>query len=245
MNKIIFHSNREYNSYINDFYPQPSAKLIPKWYSNADKYVKDPKTGEYVPNYDGGKMPSFKACPAILDFFTSGYVFVTPCDLFFYKENNQILIKKPKGYEDFCAAREPMPGFETPYGYSEHHFHWFPQWSVELPDGYSAIYLNPVNHYNLPFITVAGIIDNDKVTTSGLMPFFLKKDFEGIIKAGTPFVQIIPFKREDWSMELKMQACVQGNLKSMQLHSASIFFRILGHIVKLKLLSYYLICRKL
>ena len=38
---------------------------------------------------------------------------------------------------------------------------------------------------------------------AGLMPFFLKKGFEGIVPAGTPYVQIIPFKREDWEMEIK------------------------------------------
>jgi hypothetical protein len=204
MNKIIFHSNREYNLYIDKFYPEPISKNIPEWYHISEKYDKDSK-GQIKKNwYNDGKLPSFKACPALLDLFLTGYTLKTPCDLLFYKSKGLINVKSPKGYEDFCAAREPMPGFETPYGYSEHHFHWFPQWSVELPDGYSAIYLNPVNHYNLPFITVAGIIDNDKVTSSGLMPFFLKENFEGIIKAGTPFVQIIPFKREDWKMELKM-----------------------------------------
>jgi hypothetical protein len=33
-------------------------------------------------------------------------------------------------------------------------------------------------------------------------PFFLKKDFNGIIKAGTPIIQAIPFKRETWDMEV-------------------------------------------
>jgi hypothetical protein len=206
MNKIIFHSDREYNSYIDKFYPEPTSKSIPKWYQETEKYEKN-KNG--IPKkhlFNNGKVFSFKACPALLDIFITGYLLKTPCDLYFYKNKNIINVKTPKGYEDFCAPREPMPDFETPHGYYDHHFHWYPQWSIELPEGYSALYLNPVNRYDLPFITVSGIIDNDKVTTSGLMPFFLKKDFEGIIKAGTPFVQIIPFKREDWSMELKMHS---------------------------------------
>jgi hypothetical protein len=28
--------------------------------------------------------------------------------------------------------------------------------------------------------------------------FFLKEGFEGVIPAGTPVAQLIPFKREDW-----------------------------------------------
>ena len=30
--------------------------------------------------------------------------------------------------------------------------------------------------------------------------FFLEKDFEGVIKQGTPIIQILPFKRDDWEM---------------------------------------------
>ena len=32
---------------------------------------------------------------------------------------------------------------------------------------------------------------------------FIKKDFEGTIPAGTPFIQIIPVKNESWEMNLK------------------------------------------
>jgi hypothetical protein len=30
------------------------------------------------------------------------------------------------------------------------------------------------------------------------MPFFLIKGFTGVIPAGTPYAQLIPFKRENW-----------------------------------------------
>jgi len=33
-------------------------------------------------------------------------------------------------------------------------------------------------------------------------PFYLRKDFEGIIKKGTPIAQVIPFKRETWQSEI-------------------------------------------
>jgi hypothetical protein len=49
---------------------------------------------------------------------------------------------------------------------------------------------------------VGGIIDSDKVTTSGLIPFFIKNDFVGVVPEGTPYLQIIPFKREDWESEI-------------------------------------------
>jgi len=51
-------------------------------------------------------------------------------------------------------------------------------------------------------MTVSGIIDNDKVNLPGSMPFFLKEGWTGVIPKGTPYAQLIPFKREDWESEI-------------------------------------------
>jgi hypothetical protein len=34
------------------------------------------------------------------------------------------------------------------------------------------------------------------------MPFFVVKGFTGIIPAGTPYAQMIPFRRENWESEI-------------------------------------------
>ena len=106
-----------------------------------------------------------------------------------------------KSLKIFCDARHSMPQFENPHGYHAKHFHWWPNWGIELPKGYSALVTSPLNRFDLPFLTVAGIIDSDKYTMPGLMPFFLKEGFSGLIPKGTPYAQIIPIKREDWTSE--------------------------------------------
>jgi hypothetical protein len=73
---------------------------------------------------------------------------------------------------------------------------------VELPEGYSALYTQPFNRFELPFLTTSGIVDNDKVHLPGTMPFFVLKGVAGILPAGTPYAQIIPFKREHWESEV-------------------------------------------
>jgi hypothetical protein len=37
------------------------------------------------------------------------------------------------------------------------------------------------------------------------MPFFLREGFSGVIPSGTPYAQIIPFKREDWISEIVIE----------------------------------------
>lgn len=189
MPKITFHSNRPYNIKNNTLNPNPVKKNVPKWFTDASRH--------WFPE-DKSSL-SFKACPALIDAFLSGYVLKTPCDI--YINGNNIITEK--GYEDFCAARPDMVGFPKPFGF-QRHFHWYPNWMPGLEDGYSALYVQPLNRFDLPFITVSGIIDNDKMNTPGLMPFFLQDGFEGLISKGTPYVQIIPYKRENWESEEKM-----------------------------------------
>ena len=200
INQIIkFHSNKMYNK-KNDFHPVPSKLSFPKWFSKANKVWKF-KDGTILKDMFGDDALSFKHCPALMDGFVSGYTLLTPCDIYFYKIGDKTKCYLPEEYKDFCEPREAMDEFVVPYGYSDDHFHWYPNWSAELPEGYSALYINPINRYDLPFITTSGIIDSDNMTTSGFTPFFLKEGFTGTVPAGTPYIQIFPIKRDNWVME--------------------------------------------
>jgi len=91
--------------------PVPTQKEIPDWYKDADRFAKMPN-GEYYKATkevcpfpkegtadDYGKIPTWKACPAIMDAFATGYLFKTPCDLVFSKNSQGIInvtINDPK-----------------------------------------------------------------------------------------------------------------------------------------------------
>lgn len=216
--KILFRSLRPSTSKLSSSLPQPTQNNIPNWYRDADRFAKNQKTNEYIKankqicpfpkegtEDDYGLMPTWKACPAILDGFLTGYVLKTPCDIKFFKKGHSIEVDvKDKNYKDFCTKRYPMPQFEQPKGYYREHFAWYPDWGISLPDGYSCLYLNPINRFDLPFWNTTGIVDNDKINISGTFPFFLLKDWEGILPAGTPYMQIIPFKRENWEHNIEI-----------------------------------------
>jgi len=169
--------------------PQSAVKYLPEWYKKAKKYH---ETGE----------STYKNCVPFFDGMSSGYVFTAPCDVTFYLENGTPKVGLPEGYEDFVSHRSPMGDFQVPDGYYPEHFAWFPRWGLRTPPGYSVLYTTPLNGFSLPFIDASGIINNDKVFIPGSMPFFLKKNFEGVIEKGTPYVQAIPFKRENWTSEV-------------------------------------------
>jgi hypothetical protein len=205
-NIIKFVSNRHWLTKESISAPGPIIKTIPDWYRKADRFAKKPN-GDFWKAPDNGKIPTWKACPAIFDIMGTGYTLKTPCDIEFIHTDAKTLsiTIANKKYKDFCTLRPPMDQFEHPHGYYQTHFAWFPDWAVETPEGYSALYSQPFNRFELPFLTTSGIIDNDSIKLPGSMPFFLREGFSGVIPAGTPFAQIIPFKREDWVSEVVIE----------------------------------------
>jgi hypothetical protein len=200
--QVKFIANKVWLSSESHSAPKPIIKTIPDWYRKADRFAKDPETGEYLVEYDGGKVSTWKACPAIFDIMGSGYSLNTPCDIEIIKGANRLEVKMSNvKYEGFVTLRSEMPQFEHPKGYRKDHFAWNSDWNIKLPDGYSMLYTQPFNRFELPFFTTSGIIDNDKVNHSGSLPFFIAEGFEGVIPARTPYVQLLPFKRENWQSE--------------------------------------------
>lgn len=207
MSKIVkFVSNRGWLSEDSISKPTPTVKTIPDWYRDADRYAMKTSSEPWI-GPDGGKVVTWKACPAIYDIMGAGYVYKTPCDIEFYLNDSGVISAKvlDDQYKDFVHTRTPMPQFQVPRGYHENHFAWWADWAVELPSGYSALYSQPFNRFDLPFLTTSGIIDNDKVHLPGTMPFFIAENWVGVIPAGTPYAQIIPFKREDWKSQVVIE----------------------------------------
>ena len=210
--KIRFVSNRAWLTKDSASKPEPIIKTLPDWYRKADWFVPDPATGKPAEAADGsGKMPTWKACPAVLDVMGTGYTYKTPCAIEFTEDAAGNIQAKvlDAAYRSVLVDREPMPQFNHPWGYHAKHFAWWADWAVELPEGYSALYTHPLNRFELPFLTMSGVVDNDKVHLPGTMPFFWLKGARGVLPAGTPYAQIIPFKREHWESEIDVSLDVE------------------------------------
>lgn len=219
--KIKFISNRPWLNKDSISAPSPTLKSIPEWYKKSDRYMKD-NSGNYYLDNNGFKTPSWKSCPAIYDIMGSGYVLKTPCDIDFVEhDGNLIPIISDPMYQDFIQHRSEMPDFMQPEGYRKQHFAWFSDWAPSVPEGYSILYTQPFNRFELPFLNTSGIVDNDSVDLPGTMPFFIKSGWAGKILAGTPYMQLLPFKRDDWNSEhvlLDEKQIVRRNLKNSKIY---------------------------
>lgn len=60
-----------------------------------------------------------------------------------------------------------------------------------------------------------GIVDTDKYASPVNFPFILNDiKFTGLIPAGTPIAQVIPFKRDSWRMNFGSEKEITASIKS-------------------------------
>jgi hypothetical protein len=179
--------------------PKPTKikGYVPEWYKKAELSFD-------VVNPSGliTKSSGLRSCVPFLEAMTSGYCLVTPVDIEFSLDKNGKLRadwdsstpSAPIDVRDNASGRT----IPRPDGYSDVHYVWSSQWGWKVPRGYSVLVTHPLNHFELPFITMSAVVDSDTLFTHGNIPFFLKKDFIGTIPAGTPVAQLIPIKRAKW-----------------------------------------------
>jgi hypothetical protein len=100
--------------------------------------------------------------------------------------------------------QKQFPNYPVPDNYDKKAaFKWMNLYGIKTPPGYSSLFVTPMHQSDLPFYCLPAIVDTDNYHLPVNFPFFLKKGFTGFIEEGTPMVQVIPFKRDDWESEIK------------------------------------------
>jgi hypothetical protein len=79
-------------------------------------------------------------------------------------------------------------------------------WFIKTPPGYSCLFVPPLNNTDDRFSIISGIVDTDTFENEINFPFIINGDkyptLKTTIRIGTPYVQVIPFKRDNWKMSL-------------------------------------------
>jgi hypothetical protein len=208
------------------FYPQPSKNIVPEWYKDMPSYI----NGEKKPIGDGQGTGTIKRCMPVFDAISSGYIIKTHADLYISKklEKDEFGVEKQITWYEWSSAElisfhdstqattypgvivNKIPKFMSP-------------WSIETPKGYSVMVLQPL-HRELETSILPGIVDTDKYNNPINFPFILSNpNFEGLIPAGTPIAQIIPFKRDKWSIKFGNDKNIEKTRKTFFLLRSKMF----------------------
>jgi hypothetical protein len=178
----------------NDFPNFVSSKtVIPAWFKNIPKYGDGHNTKD-ASEYN----KTVKMCTPFIEAMTSGYMVTTSHDMIVAKNDMGPYISWPNGGE-LLEVRKLESLVPCPAGYYSVEFVWNLPVAFKIPKNHSFLITQPFNRYDLPFLTMTGIVDGPFLMYgNGKIPFFVKKDFEGVIPQGTPIMQIIPFKHDNW-----------------------------------------------
>jgi hypothetical protein len=183
--KLIARSEKAHIDFIK---PSPAAQSIPDWYKRI------PAVNEE--NLD----LTIKKCVPVMDGFTSGYIFKTSSDVMYDSETERFMDNSTTGqvtvHPDFQIENIDLDPSLSPHPYK-----WVNNFYIKTPKGYSTLFVHPLNRFDLPFQTISAIVDTDDFPLTVQFPFFIRKDFSGLIPAGTPIIQAIPFKRDNWNLE--------------------------------------------
>jgi hypothetical protein len=216
--EIEFSAHEDYFALKED-YPTPIKLNIPEWYKKID----------HAP-----LNKTIKGCMPFLDTLTSGYLLKIPQD-FYVRHNvdnkNENGDKIKDSFQTFALHDmsqilhaksinlnssidiHPIKQLEgSPFIDKNKNLPFYKiinPWKIKTPKGYSCLFVPPLNNTDDRFSIISGIVDTDIFPKEINFPIVINGDkypvLETLIKKGTPYVQIIPFKRDNWKMIVKSE----------------------------------------
>lgn len=195
MPKIIF-TNTSNTS--DEYTPTPASFSIPEWYKNISSYI----SGEKAPAGDGNTTATIKRCMPVFDSIVNGYILYTPVDVWISQRDGQPWYEWPSYGPISFHPIEQAPNYPNRNGHELSYPKWINSWAIKTEPGYSVLFVQPF-HRESVFTILPGVVDTDEYDAPVNFPFVLNDiTYKGIIPAGTPMAQVIPFKRESWNMEI-------------------------------------------
>ena len=174
--------------------PVPCSLVLPEWYKNQSSYI-SATNFQRKPTEKNATSSTIKRCMPVFDALTTGYMILTPCDIWVETRAGQpfYIWSQPEifnfhhrdQFDQYPTTQENAGKIENP-------------WSIKTPDGYSCLFIPPLNRDNIINIFSA-VVDTDSYNLPVFLPFLLKSGFEGMIPCGTPYAQVHPFKRDLWT----------------------------------------------
>ena len=181
------------------YYPELASKNIPEWYRKTDSFI-DSKNFKIL---NGSANSTIKKCMPVFDAISAGYIIKTYVDIYVSIIDDNISYFNWPSYTPISfhpieqATLHPVNN-KRPFP------KWISPWSIKTPTGYSCLFIDPMHNPNGIFTIIPGIVDTDSYINPVNFPFTLNDPyFEGLIPAGTPICQVIPFKRDSFNMKIE------------------------------------------
>jgi len=195
--KIEFISMIKGLTSISECLPKPASSFIPKWWKNTP------------PESNG--VSTIKMCPAYPDYFSEGFILPmwTDVKLKFNKETGDWNWETRSQENPFLfdvhynsqLIDHKVPTYQGEDG--KFVFKFISPWKIITPPGYSVLQLPPFYHFNKDFSVAPGILHTDIYHSTNQQIFYHSSEKEIVIERGAPLVHYIPYKRKEYSLEVR------------------------------------------
>ena len=189
--------------YIELPHPVPAKKHIPDWYKNMSRFMGVPRKLDATSNNGVlEKSLTIKACVPVLDFFTSGYIIPLWQDVLVERElSGGLKFNWPDGDVPLIGEHPKAQVKESPFEKESDGtaiYKFLCPWRFKTPPGYSCFFFSPFYH-RTDLEILPAIVDTDGMAEVNF-PFLYKgQGRENLYSSGTPLIQVLPFKRDDWT----------------------------------------------
>lgn len=189
MPSITFHCDPELYGVIPE--PYPAVKEVPEWLKNMAPLTRTSSPNEFP-------TETVKRCLPILDAYSAGYIIPLAHPVRVVVDGGSVTTSWRPGVTTPLVTSHSQEQVGDS-GWSPA-LKWSNPWEVRLPKGYSAIYTAPFNQKDPLFQCLTGVVDSDNYRNTINFPFVWTgpDQYDDILPAGIPLVQVIPFRRESW-----------------------------------------------
>jgi hypothetical protein len=191
------------------FKPVLARSVMPEWW----------KTAKVEMGIASDFVQTIRACPAMDDWTKSGYYILANRDIQISNGDERIKNTQNRNWGtvnddgNYASPSHPAEQMLNLFETVEHEgikdaFKFRNPWNIQTPPGYSVLFLDPFLFTGRAFCVWQGIIDTDRFKNNqdnAQIILYPKVKESFVIKKGTPILQILPFKREQWNASYQWQ----------------------------------------
>lgn len=198
-----------------DVIPEPiaAAKRMPDWYKKIPPLVQGKGRDHF-----GGPGFTAKKCLPLIDAMTRGWIIPLYSDVNVRADGKKFfeIGPTPTGpvIQDHPIGQ--LGGATSPT-YPGPALKFINRWFMRTPPGWSTLFVAPLNNDERRFSCLSAVVDTDVYPAAINFPaVWLAGEYDGVIKAGTPLVTAIPFRRVDAEMKSVVRTATAAEIYEIE-----------------------------
>jgi len=184
--------------------PKPATEFMPAWYKHLQREWTEMRADDESWNSVPYKDNSLKKCPTVKDIMFSGYIIPLWLDLkISHSKDTGFNWYNKHAYNDTVTYHNPASIGNMPIPPESYHtaLKFSNPWDIITPPGWSVLIMSPWYHRHWEIEIMPSIVETDSYHQM-YIPFLYHGTGERTFRQGMPLIQVIPYRRDGWDLEV-------------------------------------------